>query len=70
LYAIALGWPENGNILVKSLAKDSPDYKGRIKRVELVGYGKVPFTRTADGLSVDLPADAPRSIAPVLKIAK
>lgn len=70
LYAIALGWPENGNILVKSLAKDSPNYKGRIKRVELVGYGKVPFTRTADGLSVNLPADAPRSIAPVLKIAK
>lgn len=70
LYAIALGWPENGNILVKSLAKDSPDYKGRIKRVELVGYGKVPFTRTADGLSVNIPADAPRSIAPVLKIAK
>lgn len=70
LYAIALGWPENGNILVRSLAKDSPNYKGRIKRVELVGYGKVPFTRTADGLSVNLPADAPRSIAPVLKIAK
>lgn len=70
LYAISLAWPEDNVITVKSLGTDSEYYKNRIRRVELVGYGKVKFTRTADGLRVELPSDAPRSIAPVLRIAK
>ncbi len=70
LYAISLAWPENNEIKVKSLASDSELHKKRIRRVELVGYGKVPFRRTAEGLIVSLPDDAPRSFAPVLRIAK
>lgn len=70
LYAIALGWPENNKITVKSLASESKHYPGKIKNVELVGYGKVPFERTATGLIVTLPSDANPSIAPVLKIKK
>lgn len=70
LYAIALGWPENNEIVVKSLAKGSEHHPARIRRVDLVGYGKVNFDRRDDGLHITLPADAPRSIAPVLRIAK
>ncbi len=70
LYAIALAWPEDGKVTVKSLADGSELYKKRIRNVELVGYGKVPFQRTAEGLTVTLPADAPKSVAPVLRIRK
>lgn len=38
--------------------------------VELLGYGKVDFVRTAEGLSVTLPAQPLNQIAPVLRIAK
>ena len=70
LYAIALAWPEDNTIRVKSLAKGSDLHKKNIKNVELLGYGKVKFTRDSDGLTVTLPADAPKSVAPVLKIRK
>jgi alpha-L-fucosidase len=68
LYATALAWPENGNaITIKSLAKNSKLYAGAIKQVELLGYGKVKFTRTESGLTVNLPKPT-NTIAPVLKI--
>ena len=70
LYAIALAWPEDGVVTVKSLAEGSKLHDKRIKSVELVGYGKVPFKRTSEGLTVNLPADAAKSVAPVLKIRK
>ena len=70
LYAIALRWPEDNRITVKALAKGSAYHKGAIRSVELLGYGKVPFTRTADALCVTLPADAPKSVAPVIRIRK
>ncbi len=70
LYAIALAWPDDNVVTVKSLAEGSSLHKKRIRSVELLGYGKVPFRRTAEGLTVSLPADAPRSVAPVLRIRK
>lgn len=70
LYAIALAWPKDNVVNVKSLATDSKYFPKKIKRVELVGYGKVKFDLTADGLTVHLPEDAPVSVAPVLKISK
>lgn len=70
LYAIALAWPDDNMVHIKALADGSEYHKGRIKSVELLGYGKVQFTRTADGLTVNLPADAKRSVAPVLRIKK
>lgn len=69
LYATALGWPKNGKLTIKSLAKDSKDFPQKISRVELLGYGKVKFQRTADGLIVELPEQF-NNIAPVLKIKK
>lgn len=70
LYAISLAWPEDGKVTVRSLAKGSPHFASRIKGVELLGYGKVKYTRDAEGLKVDIPADAPKTVAPVLKIRK
>ena len=70
LYAISLAWPEDGMIKVKSLAAGSSLHKRKIKSVELLGYGKVKFTRDGEGLKVTLPDDAPRSVAPVLRIRK
>ena len=70
LYAISLGWPEDGTVTVKSLAKGSDYHKKKIGSVELLGYGKVKFSRDDEGLKVNLPADAPKSVAPVLRIRK
>ncbi|MCM1050845.1 MAG: alpha-L-fucosidase [Paenibacillus sp.] len=70
LYAIALAWPENGQVTVKSLAKGSQLHKKGIRNVELLGYGKVPFKRTADGLCITIPSDAQRGIIPVFRIRK
>ena len=71
IYATALAWPKEGQtITIKSLAAGSPLHPSRIGRVELLGYGKVPFTRTAEGLTVTLPAHQVNGIAPVLRIRK
>lgn len=51
-------------------AADSKLYEGKIRKVELLGYGKVDFVRTAEGLSITLPAQPLNQIAPVLRIAK
>src|SRR5208337_4352345 len=51
LYVIALGWPMDGQLLIKSLASASPHYEGQIGKVELLGaMSEVKWTRAADGL--------------------
>ena len=70
LYATVLAWPADGKVNIKSLATDSKLYEGKIRKVELLGYGKVDFVRTAEGLSVTLPVQPLNQIAPVLRIAK
>jgi alpha-L-fucosidase len=68
LYAIALGWPADGQLTIKSLAA-AGDTGNRIKQVELLGHkGKLPFTQTASGLVVTLPAEKPCDFACTLKI--
>ena len=37
LYAIALGWPTEGKIVIKSLAESSANYPRQIRKVELLG---------------------------------
>ena len=69
LYITALAWPENKTITVKSLADGSDLYPAAIKSVELLGYGKVKFTRTKEALIVTLP-EKQNNIMPVLKIKK
>jgi alpha-L-fucosidase len=56
LYAIALGWPAENKITIRSLAKTDDANVNRIRRVELLGYkGKLKFTQSSEGLMVELP---------------
>ena len=61
LYATALAWPDNMQLTIKSLATE------RISSVELLDYGKIPFSQSSDAFSVTLPKKV-NTIAPVLKI--
>ena len=70
LYAIPLGWPEGGRVCIRSLRKGNPDYKKKIKHVELLGYGRLKAEQSAEGLTVVLPSAPVNGIAPVLKIRK
>ena len=69
LYVTAMGWPEDGKLLIKSLAKKGPHFKKSISSVYLLGYGKLKARQTAAGLEVQLPKPC-NKIAPVLRINK
>ena len=69
LYATAMGWPADGKLVIKSLAKGCPDFRKTISSVYLLGYGKLKATQTAEGLIVKLPQPC-NNIAPVLRIHK
>ena len=65
LYAIALAWPDNGKLVVKSLA----DNDHAVNNVELIGNdGKLTWKQTDEGLVVELPAEPPCDFAVTLKI--
>ena len=66
LYVTAMSWPENRQLVIKSLRKGNP-YGRKVGSVSLLGYGKVKARQTAEGLVVTLPAPC-NKIAPVLKI--
>ena len=69
LYVTAMGWPADGKLLIKSLAKKGPHFKKSISSVYLLGYGKLKARQTAAGLEVQLPKPC-NKIAPVLRINK
>ena len=69
LYAIALGWPEDGKLLVKSLAKDADGAGDAIATVGLLGYsGDLAWKQSPAGLEVTLPAQAISPYTAALKI--
>jgi len=69
LYAIALGWPEENKLTIRALGKTADAEQNKIKRVELLGYkGKLKFTQTAEGLTVELPAKPLSNLTCSLKI--
>ena len=56
LYAIALGWPANGKLLIKSLAENSTNYPGKIRKVELLGAkSQLKWSRRTEGLEIEVP---------------
>jgi len=60
LYAIALGWPPDGNFLIKALAEGSSNYPRRIEKVELLGsQSEVKWTRGSAGLKIQVPNEPP-----------
>lgn len=70
LYVTMLAWPKESKVSIKSLSLGNELYPQKIKYVELLGYGKIPFSRTSEGLFVTLPSKHLDNIAPVIKIKK
>jgi alpha-L-fucosidase len=69
LYAIALGWPNDGKITIKSLAKTADPAQNKITKIELLGRsGKLKFNQTADGLVVELPGEKLSDLTCTLRI--
>jgi alpha-L-fucosidase len=71
LYAHVLKHPEDGKVIIQSLSSNNALYPEAIKQVELIGC-KTPlkFNRTAEGLVVEIPADAKvNEISLLLKIS-
>jgi alpha-L-fucosidase len=69
LYAIALQWPRDGKVLIKSLGLGQGNgdlgFRGDIESVDLLGYpNKARFSRGAEGLSVEVEGEI-RSSFPV-----
>ena len=65
LYAIALDWPADGKLRVRSLGVSA----GKIQSVVLLGSSEPPaWSQQGDGLAVTLPAKKPCEHAYVLKI--
>jgi alpha-L-fucosidase len=70
LYAVALAWPENGRLVVRSLGRTALPAGGTIKEVRLLGHkGRIQWEQTAEGLIVKLPQNAPCDHAVTLRIA-
>jgi alpha-L-fucosidase len=56
LYATAMGWPEDGKLVIKNLAKNSEHFPKEIQKVEWVPTKQsLTFERTENGLTVSLP---------------
>jgi alpha-L-fucosidase len=70
LFAVALAWPGNGKLTIKSLASGGALTKSKIQAVQLLGYtGKLHWVQNRNGLVVDLPAQKPGDYAFAFKIA-
>ena len=70
LYAIALEWSDSGNMMIKSLSKDS-EYLGQaIQKVTLIGAKTedLKWEQTTDGLQIQLPKEKPSDHAYVFEI--
>lgn len=62
LYAIFFGWPQNGSLMIRSLANE------RFQRVTLLGYnGAIESSRDTNGVMIKLPDQKPGNNAYVLK---
>ena len=56
LYATAMGWPENGKLVVKSLAKQSKHFAKEIQKIEwLPSKQSLSFEQNENGLTISLP---------------
>jgi len=69
LYAITLGRPEGGQVVITSLAKDGGHAKGPVRRVTLAGdKTPLPFRQDRTGLRVTLPDGALHPFGVALRI--
>lgn len=69
LYGTVLGVPPGGKVVMKSLARSTQISKqNKIASVELLGHGKVNWTRDENGLTIDLPKTLPNDWALAFRI--
>lgn len=69
LYAIALGRPETGTLLLRSLMKNTPYLNGPVTSVALLGSSEpVVWRQGANGLTLTMPNDAPDEPAYTFRI--
>lgn len=70
VYATVLGWPENGQVLIKSMKAGTANLEKAISVVEMVGNGqKLKFSQTNEGLLVNVNEKPKLSYAFALKIS-
>jgi len=70
LFAIALGWPTDGQLVVHSLWKQTPYLSSPVSHVELLGCDQeLRWKQTDNGLVIDLPSRKPNEMAYVFKIS-
>jgi alpha-L-fucosidase len=68
LYAIALDWPDDGSMLVRTLSSECP-HLGSIESIVLLGHdGELTWKQDESGLQVALPEERPCPYAPVLRL--
>jgi alpha-L-fucosidase len=68
LYAIELGWPSGGEAVIRSLGSSAMNGQ-TIGSVTMLGpEAKVAFEQQADGLRIELPAEAPGKYAYAFRI--
>ena len=69
LYAIAMGWPEENKMLIRSLAATGDATQNKIEKVELLGRaGELKFAQTTNGLAVELPGEKLSDLTCALRI--
>ena len=69
LYAIALGWPTSGKLLIHTLYRGNPYLGAPICSVDLIGSSAtLTFSQLPDALHLTLPATPPNDIAYVFRI--
>lgn len=70
LYAILLGWPENGKVKIQSLSGGNSVFGKPIKSISLLGSNaQLVWQSTPEGLIVELPTKQPCEHAYTLKLA-
>ena len=69
LYAIVLGWPEGGEVVIRSLGSQLKLYGQAIGKIEMLGVAEpLQWRQGVRGLRVKLPAERPNEHAFVLRI--
>ncbi|MFZ1939192.1 MAG: alpha-L-fucosidase [Terracidiphilus sp.] len=69
LYAIALGWPQNGDLRIRSLARGLPYLGGPVCQIKLLGSDEpISFQQESDGLHLELPKLPPTEPAFAFRI--
>lgn len=67
LYAIALDWPTDGELSIRSLGLTA--LRGaRVEAVVLLGAGPIAFDQGPEALTVRLPANRPVAFVPAMKV--